>query len=138
MPSHQDLAIRSPLSDKVRKILISLRRNRRYTLIEQDTEKIHGWYTSKEGDFFPLQKLYGTRREFRPTRQGLYASHFLDLCSKVAIVNTVVENMNSYTWRKIKVSTNVRRLMSIFGQVSKARMRQIVARKQLRNYSITR
>ena len=72
-------------------------------------------YDSHTGNQFVVHRNDGSQRIFRPTEKGLYASVVVGARREVALINTVKENMMSYTKCEIKRAEAARRLMSIIG-----------------------
>lgn len=97
----------------------------------------HVTYDSHDGNQFVVHRDDGTKRIFRPTKKGLYASEVVGTRRGVALVNTVKENSESYTKREVKRATESRRLMSIIGRPSERQMIDIINKRLIPNCTVT-
>lgn len=90
-------------------------------------------YDSADGDQFAVHKEDGSARVFTPTERGLYVSQVTGTKRKIMMMNTVRENMKSYTKREVRRAEEARRLMTIIGRPSEQQMKRILDERQLKD-----
>lgn len=96
----------------------------------------HITYDSHLGNQFVVHRKDGTKRIFRPTEKGLYASNVVGTKRAAALVTTVKENSESYTKRELKRAEQARRLMRVVGRPSERQMIDIVNRRLIPNCNV--
>lgn len=94
-------------------------------------------YDSITGNQFVVHRKDGSIRVFKQTEKGLYASKLDDAAQGIALVNTVKENIKSYTKREVKRAQEARRLMAIIGRPSEHQLATILNQRQLANSTVT-
>lgn len=93
-------------------------------------------FYSEDGNQFLVHGGDSTARVFTPTQKGLYASQVLGGVNEVVMVNTVKENLGSFTRREVKRATEARLFKGIIGRPSEQQLRRILDERQLRNCDI--